>query len=102
MAQHAQQLGVTPTHLARASLTATCVTAANHLTTRPLYQTQTALIDTKQSAKDIAAAQPTLQISFSNIPAKHRCNCAKAAKRSPIISQNANAVFKMTFLNVTD
>jgi hypothetical protein len=62
MAQHAQQLGVTPTHLARASLTATCVTTANHLTTRPLYQTQTALIDTKQSAKDIAAAQPTLQI----------------------------------------
>jgi AraC family transcriptional activator of pobA len=54
MAQHAQQLAVTPTHLARASRTATCVTAANQLTERLLHQTQTALIDTKQSAKDIA------------------------------------------------
>ena len=54
MAQHAQQLGVTPTHLARASRTATGVTAADHLTARLLHQTQTALIDTKLSAKDIA------------------------------------------------
>ena len=54
MAQHAQQLGVRPTHLARASRTATGVTAANHLTARLLHQTQTALIDTKLSAKDIA------------------------------------------------
>jgi AraC family transcriptional activator of pobA len=53
MAQHAQQLAVTPTHLARANRTATCVTAANQLTARLLHQTQIALIDTKQSAKDI-------------------------------------------------
>jgi AraC-like DNA-binding protein len=52
MAQHAQQLGVTPTHLARASRTATCVTTADQLTARLLHQTQTALIDTKQSTKD--------------------------------------------------
>jgi AraC family transcriptional activator of pobA len=54
MVQHAQQLGVTPTHLARASRTAICVTAADQLTACLLHQTQTALIDTKQSAKDIA------------------------------------------------
>jgi AraC family transcriptional activator of pobA len=53
MAQHAQKLGVSPTHLARASRTATCVTAADHLTVRLLHQTQNALIDTKLSAKDI-------------------------------------------------
>jgi len=54
MAQHAQQLGVTPTHLARASRTATFVAAAGRLTARLLDQTQTALIDAKQTAKDIA------------------------------------------------
>jgi AraC family transcriptional activator of pobA len=54
MAQHAQQLGVTPTHLARASRTTTCVTAADQLTARLLHQTQTAIINTKQSANDIA------------------------------------------------
>jgi len=54
MAQHAQQLAVTPTHLARASRTATCVTAANQLTACLLHQTQTALIGTKKSPQDIA------------------------------------------------
>ena len=54
MAEHAEQIGVTPTHLARASRTATGVTAADHLTARLLHQTQTALVDTKTSAKDIA------------------------------------------------
>lgn len=61
MAEHAEQLGVTPTHLARASCTATGVTTADHLTARLLHQTQTALVDTKTSAKDIAT-----QLRFSS------------------------------------
>jgi AraC family transcriptional activator of pobA len=51
MAEHAEQLSVTPTHLARASRTATGVTAADHLTARLLHQTQTALVVTKRLPK---------------------------------------------------
>ena len=54
MAEHAEQLSVTPTLLARASRTTTGVTAEDHLTARLLHQTETALVDPKTSAKDIA------------------------------------------------
>ena len=54
LAEHAEQLSETPTHLAHVSRTATVGTAADYLTTRLLRRTQTALVDTKTSAKDIA------------------------------------------------
>ena len=55
MADHAKKLGVTPTHLARASRSATGHTAADHLTARQIYKAQCALIDGTQTAKAIAA-----------------------------------------------
>lgn len=54
MAEHAQILGVTPTHLARASKSATGQTAADHITARLLHKAQCALIDGNQTAKAIA------------------------------------------------
>ena len=54
MAELAEQLSVPPTLLARASRTTTGVTAADHLTASLLHRTQTALVDPKTSAKDIA------------------------------------------------
>lgn len=54
MAQHAEKLDVTPTHLARSSRATTGHTAADHLTARLLYQAQCALVDDHQSAKSIA------------------------------------------------
>jgi AraC family transcriptional activator of pobA len=54
MAQHAAKLGVTPTHLTRASKSATGQTAADHITARILHKAQCALIDGNQTAKTIA------------------------------------------------
>ena len=55
MADYAKALGVTPTHLTRALKASTGKTAADLLTERCLHAARTQLLDTQQSAKDIAA-----------------------------------------------
>jgi len=54
MADHAQALGVTPTHLSRACKSATGRTAADLLTERILYAARIALGETSVPAQDIA------------------------------------------------
>jgi AraC family transcriptional activator of pobA len=56
MADHAEKLGVTPTHLARASKSATGQTAADHITARLFFKAQSALLDGNQTSKAIAEA----------------------------------------------
>lgn len=56
MADHAEKLGVTPTHLARASKSATGQTAADHITARLFHKAQSALLDGNQTSKAIAEA----------------------------------------------
>ena len=54
MADHAEALGVTPTHLSRACKAATGKTAADLLTERKLYAARVALAETTVPAQDIA------------------------------------------------
>lgn len=54
MADHAEALQVTPTHLTRACKAATGKTAADLLTERILYEARTLLISTDVAAQDIA------------------------------------------------
>jgi AraC family transcriptional activator of pobA len=54
MADHAEALGVTPTHLARCCKLATGKTAADLLTERVLYEARSLLTSTKVPAQDIA------------------------------------------------
>ncbi|WP_298969708.1 AraC family transcriptional regulator [uncultured Roseobacter sp.] len=54
MADHAEELGVTPTHLTRACKAATGKTAADLLTERVLYEARCLLASTKVPAQDIA------------------------------------------------
>lgn len=54
MADHAEALGVTPTHLTRACKAATGKTAADLLTERVLYEARCLLATTKVPAQDIA------------------------------------------------
>ncbi len=61
MASHAHALGVTPTHLTRVCSSALGRTAAELLTGRTLHAARTALEDTDNPIKDIAA-----QVGFSS------------------------------------
>ena len=54
MAEYADELGVTPTHLTRALKAATGKTASDVLTERVLHAARCLLAETKQPAKDIA------------------------------------------------
>jgi len=54
MADHAAELGVTPTHLTRACKAATGRTAADLLTERVLHAARVALTETRAPAQDIA------------------------------------------------
>ena len=54
MAEYAQTLGVTSTHLTRAVKAATGKTAADILTERTLYEARDLLVRTKEPAQDIA------------------------------------------------
>ncbi len=54
MADHAEMLGVTPTHLSRACKASTGRTAAELLTERTLYAARIALVETKTPVQDIA------------------------------------------------
>ena len=54
MADHADALRVTPTHLTRACKAATGKTAADLLTERILYEARVLLVTTRVPAQDIA------------------------------------------------
>jgi hypothetical protein len=74
MAHHAQQLGVIPTHLARASRTATWwrppISRPRAYCIKPKLRWSTQNNRPKTSRHTwILAAQPTLHVLFSNIPA---------------------------------
>ncbi len=83
MADHARELGVTPTHLTRVCKAQTGQTAAALLTGRLVHASRTLLEETKFPARDIARHLGFNSAAyFSRFVAQH-CGCSPSALRNP-------------------
>ncbi|WP_298918025.1 AraC family transcriptional regulator [uncultured Roseobacter sp.] len=91
MADHAQALGVTATHLTRACKAATGKTAADLLTERILYEARSLLVTTKVPAQDIARHLGFGSAAYFTRFMQHHTNATPTAlrKASASLSQVA-------------
>jgi AraC family transcriptional activator of pobA len=96
MADHAAELGVTPTHLTRACKAATGRTAAELLTERVLYEARSLLCATDTAAQDIARFLGFGSAAYFTRFIQHHCGQtptalrrAARATRTPAFAQSA-------------
>ncbi|MBW4708764.1 AraC family transcriptional regulator [Roseobacter sp. YSTF-M11] len=91
MADHAESLGVTATHLTRACKAATGKTAADLLTERVLYEARSLLISTKVPAQDIARHLGFGSAAYFTRFMQHHTNATPTALRKASVQQSQAA-----------
>jgi AraC family transcriptional activator of pobA len=94
MADHAAELGVTPTHLTRACKAATGRTAAGLLTERVLYEARTLLSATDTAAQDIARYLGFGSAAYFTRFIQHHCGQTPTALRRAARAARAPALAK--------
>ncbi|XDA99708.1 AraC family transcriptional regulator [Sulfitobacter sp. LCG007] len=91
MADHAEALGVTPTHLTRACKAATGKTAADLLTERVLYEARMLLASTRVPAQDIARHLGFGSAAYFTRFMQHHTRRSPSELREPPPRQRINA-----------